>query len=108
MRTHRWEDLKAKCAPETIARAEQHTRLLVAAIELDSIRRARRIRHSRLSARIARQAEESFSRNRREGPTLAALRQVVEAMGGMLRVTAQFPDAEYDLDSIGREEVETV
>jgi len=99
---NKWSELKATCLPETIARAEQETRLLIAAIELDPLRRARRIRHSTLTARLSRRAKELFVRDEPLGLSLAALRETVEAMGGELRVTARFPDAEYELDYIGR------
>jgi len=99
---HKWSDLKAKCAPETIARAAAKTRLMSAGIELDGLRRARKLTHGTLAARLDRRAEESFARDEPSGPSLRAVRDVVEAMGGELRVTAHFPDAEYELDYVGR------
>lgn len=107
MRTHKWADLKATLPPEVVAAAERQTSLLVAAIELDHIRRARRIRHDRLMAKLSRRADERRIGNEPLGPTLASVRAVVEAMGGELHLMAKFPDAEYDLDSIGREKEET-
>ena len=39
---------------------------------------------------------------RRADLHVSTLRDVEEAMGGELRVTAHFPDAEYELDYVGR------
>lgn len=89
-------DIRRKAAPETLARAERKTEAMMAAMELEGLRRARKIRHDELEMRIARQV-----RSAEPSPTemrVGALRDVVEAMGGELRMTAYFPDAEYQID----------
>ena len=97
----KWSELKAKCAPETIAGAARKTAMMLAAIELDDLRRARGLPADALDdllsdRRPLPRMEGSFD------PRVSTLREVVEAMGGELHVTARFPDAEYELDYIGR------
>jgi hypothetical protein len=97
----KWSELKARCAPETIARAARRTAMMLAAIELDDLRRARGISAEVLDDLL----RERQPLPRMEGsfdPRVSTLRDVVEAMGGELRVTARFPDAEYELDYVGR------
>ena len=97
----KWSELKARCAPETIARAARKTAMMLAAIELDDLRRARGLSAEVLDDVLS----ERQPLPRMEGsfdPHVSTLRDVVEAMGGELRVTARFPDAEYELDYVGR------
>ena len=75
--------------------------MMLAAIELDDLRRARGISEEVLDDILS----ERQPSPRMEGsfdPHVSTLRDVVEAMGGELRVTAHFPDAEYELDYVGR------
>ena len=98
MKLHKWEDVEALAKPEVIARARARTERSIAAIELGELRKARRLTQEELAEKLAtRQPNVSKLENRRD-MRISTLREVVEAMGGELRITAHFPDADYSLD----------
>jgi transcriptional regulator with XRE-family HTH domain len=102
MPTKKWSELKAKALPETIARAAKKTETMLVAIELNDLRKARKLTQAQLAERLNIRQSNVSKLERRADLHVSTLRDVVEAMGGELRVTARFPDAEYELDSIGR------
>jgi transcriptional regulator with XRE-family HTH domain len=97
-----WSDIKAKAAPETIERARRKTEAMLAAIELNDLRKARKLTQEQLAERLGIRQSNVSKLERRADLHVSTLRDVVEAMGGELRVTARFPDAEYELDYVGR------
>lgn len=70
---------------------------MLTALELRDLARERGLTQEALAERLA-TAQGNVSRIlRRENMHVGMLRDVVEAMGGELRLTARFPDGEYDL-----------
>jgi transcriptional regulator with XRE-family HTH domain len=98
----KWSEIKAKAAPETIERARRKTEAMLAAIELNDLRKARKLTQEQLAERLGIRQSNVSKMERRADLHVSTLRDVVEAMGGELRVTARFDDAEYELDYIGR------
>lgn len=101
MPTRDWSEIKARAAPETIARAAKKTEEMLAAIELNDLRKARKLTQEQLAERLGIRQPNVSKLERRADLHVSTLRDVVEAMGGELRVTARFSDAEYELDFIG-------
>jgi transcriptional regulator with XRE-family HTH domain len=98
----KWSELKATLPPETIERARRKTEAMLAAIELNELRKARKLTQEQLAERLGIRQSNVSKMERRADLHVSTLRDVVEAMGGELRVTARFADAEYELDYIGR------
>jgi transcriptional regulator with XRE-family HTH domain len=100
----KWSELKATLPPEVIERAARKTEAMLAAIELNELRKARKLTQEQLAERLGIRQSNVSKMERRTDLHVSTLRDVVEAMGGELRVTARFSDAEYELDYIGRPE----
>lgn len=95
---HRWEETRAQAAPDTIRRALNEADVLTAAIELCHLRKARNLTQEELAERLGTGQPSISKLERRADMRVSSLREVVEAMGGELRITAHFPDAEYPID----------
>ena len=99
----KWRDLKAATLPpEAIAEVRRGTEAMLAAIELNELRKARKLTQEQLAERLGIRQSNVSKLERRADMHVSTLRDVVEAIGGELRVTACFPDAEFELDFIGR------
>lgn len=101
MAWHKWEEIRALAAPKTVETALREAEVLAAAIELNGLRRARRLTQEELARRLGIRQSNVSKMERRLDLRVSTLRDVVEAMGGELRITALFPDAEYRLDPTG-------
>jgi len=96
-----WEEIRAKASPETLAAAERKTEAMIASIELDELRRARRLTQEQLANRLGIRQANVSKLERRMDVRVSTLREVVEAMGGELRLVAHFADADYLVDLAG-------
>jgi transcriptional regulator with XRE-family HTH domain len=102
MATKKWDDLVGKMSPESRARAENKAEKIRAAIELRDLVRERGLTQEALGERLNR-AQGLVSRTlRREDMHISTLREVIEAMGGELEITAHFPDRDYRIDQFDR------
>jgi len=95
MPTRNWEEIKAKAAPETLAAAARKTDAMLAAFELNELRKARRLTQEELARRLGTRQANVSKLERRSDVRVSTLREVVEAMGGELRITAHFADGDY-------------
>lgn len=98
MPTKSWEEIKAKAAPETLAAAARKTDAMLVAFELNELRKARRLTQEELAQRLGTRQANVSKLERRADVRVSTLRDVVEAMGGELRITAHFPDGDYRID----------
>jgi transcriptional regulator with XRE-family HTH domain len=98
-----WSELRRKAlSPAQLEEVDRQVERLSAGIELDELRRARGLTQEELAERLD-TGQPSISRlERRRDVRLSTLREVVEAMGGELKVIAHFPDADYLLDAFER------
>ena len=107
MKITKWRDVKAELLPERLEEIERGAEVMSASIELDWLRRAREISGDDWLDAL----DKARGRGRKTAgdfdPRVSSLREVVEAMGGELRITAHFPDAEYRIDGFeGAEQAE--
>ena len=93
-----WSEIRAAAAPETIEAALREGEALAIAIELADLRRARRLTQEELADRLGIRQANVSKMERRLDMRVSTLREVIEAMGGEMRITAHFPDAEYRID----------
>jgi transcriptional regulator with XRE-family HTH domain len=101
----KWSQIRKTAAPETLKVAAQKKEALETALELRELARERGLTQKALAARLE-QAQGNVSRLlRRSDMHVSTLRQVVEAMGGELKVHAHFPDGkdyrlrQFEVDS---------
>jgi transcriptional regulator with XRE-family HTH domain len=95
-----WRQLRdERLSAEQIERVERWAELTSAAIELTELRRIRQLTQEELAQRLG-TGQPSVSRlERRADVRMSTLREVVEAMGGELKVIAHFPDADYLIEA---------
>ena len=89
-----WKEIRSIADPETLERAERKTEAILASMDLDELRKARRVTQTELADRLKIQQGNVSRLERRDDMHLSTLRQVVEALGGELEITARFPDGQ--------------
>ena len=96
----RWKDLKATMPPEARERARRKTGTMLLEIALRDLLRERGLTQEALAERLE-IAQGNVSRTlRRTDMHVSTLREIIEAMGGSLEITARFPDREYRIDQL--------
>jgi len=91
--THPYKNLRNKMSPQARALADAKAKIMVRDMVLQDLRQARRLSQERL-AKILRIKQASISKlERRTDMYISTLRAYIEAMGGVLEITAHFPDA---------------
>jgi transcriptional regulator with XRE-family HTH domain len=93
----KFSELRALMPLDAQERSTRKAEAMLAALELRDLARERGLTQEALAERLS-TAQGNVSRIlRREDMHVSTLREVVEAMGGELRLTAHFPDGDYDL-----------
>jgi transcriptional regulator with XRE-family HTH domain len=88
----KWDDLKKKMAPAARARVNARVRATLASMPLAEIRKAVGMTQAELAEHLD-AGQGSVSKIERAADMyLSTLRKYVEALGGELHLTAQFPD----------------
>jgi transcriptional regulator with XRE-family HTH domain len=98
MKTTKWDDfIKERHSDEEIATAKREAMKELKLLDLQRLRKLSGQTQAQVAEKLhVTQAE--FSRvERRPNLTLATLQKVVEALGGKLRISAQFEDVSYAL-----------
>lgn len=93
-----WDEVKATRPPEVLEAAARKTEAFLAVIQLNDLRKARRLTQEELAERLGIRQANVSKLERRFDMRVSTLRDVIEAMGGELCITAKFPDAEYRID----------
>ena len=92
IRPRPYGELRAKMSPASRARAEKRAKEVLAEMPLCEVRHAREMTQKQL-AEILRINQASVSKlERRTDMYISTLRNVIEAMGGQLEITAVFRD----------------
>lgn len=84
--------LRAQMSPESQARAETKSQVMLAEMPLNELRQARGLSQKMLAELLHVQQPSIAKLERRTDMYLSTLRSHIEAMGGQLEVVARFPD----------------
>jgi transcriptional regulator with XRE-family HTH domain len=96
----KWNDLREKMSSESRARADHRTEVMLITIALRDLLRERGFTQDELAEELGR-AQGNVSRMlRRTDMHVSTLREIIEAMGGSMEITARFPDAAYRIDQL--------
>lgn len=93
----KWNEVKSTVRPEVLRRAERKTRAILASMQLDELRKAVGVTQQELAERLGTYQPSISKLERRSDIFVSTLRDVVEALGGWLDVTACFPGGEARL-----------
>ncbi len=94
MPTKKWKDIRAKRSPEMLERARRKTEALSTALQLGELRKRRGLTQEDLAERLGAHQSGISRLEKRTNVHVETLREVVEAMGGTLEITARFPDGD--------------
>ncbi len=89
-----FNELRKKMSPEQRARVSAEARAIVATTELAEIRNARGVTQEELAGRMEKRQPAVSTLERRDDVLVSSLREYVGALGGRLRLYAEFPDEE--------------
>lgn len=91
---HKWSEIRKRASSETLAAAARKKEAIRTAMELDELRRRRKITQEELAFRLGKTQPHVSQLERRADMHLSTLREVIHALGGALRLEAEFPDGE--------------
>jgi transcriptional regulator with XRE-family HTH domain len=96
--TRPFKDLKDKMSPERRERIENQARDILLSMALQDLRRSRRLTQQELSEILnINQAALSKMENQSD-MRISTLRRLLAAMGGQLKIVAEFPEGEVVID----------
>jgi transcriptional regulator with XRE-family HTH domain len=102
MKNKSLDEIKSMLSPDVVEQAERIAQAMLYAMELNDLRRARRITQEELAERLGTRQSNISKLERRTDVRISTLRDVIEAMGGELRIIAHFADADYRIDQFER------
>lgn len=94
-----YENLRKKMSPEARARAEAGARKLLAEMPLHELRTARRLTQEQLAETLHIKQASISKMEKRTDMYISTLRKLIEAMGGELRIEAEFPEGKVAITS---------
>ena len=100
-----WSEIRRRLSPEAQERAAKKTTRALEELSLLEIRKARQLTQEQvaLSLRIRQSAVSKIERQ--ADLYLSTLRRFIEAMGGQLRVVAEFPDRAIEIAGLSEDPV---
>jgi hypothetical protein len=98
----KWRDLKARLPPESQREIERGAEVMSTAAKLEWLRRARKILGDDWLDALDKARGKGKAATGDCDPRISSLREVVEAVGGELRIIARFPDVAYRINSFER------
>lgn len=88
----KWKEIRSQASGETLRRAGEKTEAMLALMDLSELREDRGLTQEQVAERLGTRQSNISKLERRENLQIRTLREVVEALGGELEVTATFPD----------------
>ena len=95
----KFAELCAKMSPESRARAEDRTRVMLDEMPLNELRQARGLSQATLAKVLNVQQPSIAKLEHRADMYISTLRSHIEAMGGMLEIVARFPDGSVKINN---------
>src|SRR3970040_606730 len=93
-------NVREKMAPERQARIRKRTQELLAELPLQELRQARALSQEELAEVLGLNQATVSKLERRTDMYLSSLRRFVEAMGGELEITANFPEGKVRIQLV--------
>jgi len=93
----KFKTLREKMSPEAQKRAKKGTALMLKGMPLSELRKARALSQEALSQTMDVKQPEISKLERRTDAYISTLRRYIEAMGGSLKITAQFPEGNVEI-----------
>ncbi len=90
--------LRNKMSPEAQQRAKEKTRLLLEAMPLQELRKARALSQDEMAKTLGVKQAAVSKLERRTDMYLSTLRKFIEAMGGNLEIVAHFPEGDVSVE----------
>jgi len=96
-----FSELWTKMPGKSRQRARVQARVLLAAMPLQELRRARRMSQESLAKRLGATQASVSKLEHRADMNVSTLRNYVEALGGSLEIVARFPEGDIKLHRLG-------
>lgn len=93
-----YRDLRAKMSPEARELSEKKTMELLADMPLQELRQARQLSQEQLASILHVHQAAISKMEHRTDMYISTLRNFIKAMGGDLKIIAQFPDGEIQIN----------
>ncbi|HEV3089544.1 MAG TPA: XRE family transcriptional regulator [Candidatus Elarobacter sp.] len=94
MPTKSWRQIRRELSPEREAQIQADIEAELARMKLPELRRARQLTQKTVADLLGIAQGDVSKLERRTDAYVATLRNYIEALGGKLRIMAEFPDAE--------------
>ena len=88
----KWNDLKKRLTPQARARVDARVARTLESLPLDEIRKAIGLTQAELADRMDVQQSSVSKTDSAADMYISTLRRYIEALGGTLHITAEFPD----------------
>ena len=97
-----WSELTKNFSPERRRRIDEMTNKMIAEMPLHELRRARALTQQDL-AQVLNVNQPAVSKmEQRTDAYISSLRSYIEAVGGKLKITAEFPEGEIGITNFGQ------
>ena len=96
--TKKWSEMRRKHAPEVEERIRRRVEAAAEVMTLHQLRRARELTQVELAKALKINQGAVSTMEKRTDMYVSTLRNYVEAMGGSLRITAEFPEGIVEID----------
>ncbi len=97
-----WSELTKDFTPERRRRIDEMTNKMIAEMPLHELRRARALTQQDLAKSLNVNQPAVSKMEQRTDAYISSLRSYIEAVGGKLRITAEFPEGEIGITNFGR------
>ena len=97
-----WSELTKGFSPERRRRIDEMTQQLLAEMPLHELRQARELTQKELAKTLNVNQPAISKMEQRADVYISSLRSYVEAMGGKLKITAEFPEGEVGITNFGQ------
>ncbi len=100
-----YRDLRNKMSPQAQEAAKKKTEQLLADLPLQELRQARHLSQEQLASILHVKQAAISKMEHRTDMYISTLRSFIKAMGGDLKITAQFPDGEVQINQFEQVDV---
>ena len=97
-----WSELTKDFTPERRRRIDEMTNKMIAEMPLHELRRARALTQQDLAESLNVNQPAVSKMEQRTDAYISSLRSYIEAVGGKLRITAEFPEGEVGITNFGQ------